>query len=176
MRKLFVRIMLITAPEPTFWEKISYVWCVILRLWPVVFMMDLIDWWFSENEQFGTFMCLALLANMGVGAWFHIKNRTFSVKDFLFKNIEMIAVVVVGYIMLEMLRYTAGDNVAGEIFRVFIQVTTLLYPASKVLKNIFIISNGKYPPEFVMHRLYNFEKNGDLNEFFKIKKEDDHEG
>jgi hypothetical protein len=73
--------------------------------------------------------------------------------------------------MLEMLRYTAGDNLAGEIFRILIQTTTLLYPTSKVLKNVFIITKGKYPPKFLMDRLYNFEKNGDLNDFFKTSQE-----
>ena len=71
--------------------------------------------------------------------------------------------------LLEMLRYTAGDNIAGEIFRVTIQIITLLYPTSKVLKNVYIITDGKYPPEFLMNKLYNFEKNGDLNGFFKTK-------
>lgn len=73
------------------------------------------------------------------------------------------------YIMLEMLRYTAGDNLAGEIFRVMIQVVALLYPTSKVFKNVYIITEGKYPPEFIMQRLYNFEKNGDLSKFFQSK-------
>lgn len=85
----------------------------------------------------------------------------------------MAAVIVGVYIMLDMLRYTAGNNIAGEIFKVLIQVTTLLYPTSKVLKNIFIMTGGKYPPKFLMDKLYNFEKSGDLSEFFKTKKENE---
>ena len=78
----------------------------------------------------------------------------------------MTFIVIIGYVMLEMLRYTAGDNLAGEIFRILIQISTLLFPISKVLKNIFILSKGKYPPKFFMQRLYNFEKTGDLKDLF----------
>src|SRR5690606_16330533 len=91
----------------------------------------------------------------------------------IFKNIEMACVVIVVYIMLEMLRYTAGDNIAGEAFKILIQITTLLYPTSKVLKNVHIITSGRYPPKFIMRRLYNFEKNGDLSDFFNNKDDED---
>ena len=78
-------------------------------------------------------------------------------------------VIVCSYIMLEMLRYTAGSNIAGETFRVIIQTLTLLYPTSKVMKNLFLISSGKFPPEFLMKKLYNFEKSGDLTAFFSTQ-------
>src|SRR5690606_11554626 len=96
------------------------------------FILDLVNWWFADNQQFGTFMCVSLIVNMLVGAWSHLKMRTFHFKSFIFKNIEMACVVIVVYIMLEMLRYTAGDNIAGEAFKILIQITTLLYPTSKV--------------------------------------------
>src|SRR5690606_37982342 len=123
-------------------------------------------------QQFGNFICIALIVNMIVGVWFHLLNNSFSVKEFLLKNIEMGFVVIIVYIMLEMLRYTIGDNIAGEAFKVLIQCMTLLYPTTKIFKNIFLMTKGKYPPEFLMQRLYNFEKNGDLNEFFKTKNDE----
>lgn len=135
----------------------------------------LFNWWFNENKQFGQFMCIALIANLIIGAYMHKKSGTFCFKAFILKNLELAFIISVTYLMLEMLRYTAGDNLAGEVFKVLIQVMTLLYPTSKVLKNIFIISKGKYPPEFIMRKLYNFEKNGDLERLFSTKKDDDKE-
>lgn len=173
MIKLFARLILLTAPQPSINERLKYILDWILHLAPVIFVLDLVNWWFKENQQFGTFMCIALLINLIVGVYFHLKQGTFQFKHFMFKNVEMASVIIGVYIMLEMLRYTAGNNIAGEIFKVLIQVTTLLYPTSKVLKNIFIITGGKYPPKFLMDKLYNFEKNGDLSEFFKSKKEDE---
>ena len=166
MKKLIARIILISDSTPTIWERLKYAGLSIVHFAPVAFVLDLINLWFADNQQFGTFMCVALVMNMIAGVWLHLKKGTFHFRSFLLGTLEMVAVVIVVYIMLEMLRYTAGDNFAGEIFRVLIQITTLLYPTSKVLKNIHIITKGKYPPRFIMHRLYNFEKNGDLNEFF----------
>jgi hypothetical protein len=165
--------MLLTSAPPTIYDRMKYIWECLLAFAPIAFILDQVSWWFSENKQFGTFMCMALVINMAVGLAYHLKKGSFQFKSFLKKNLEMVGVIIVVYIMLEMLRYTAGNNLAGEIFKVLIQVTTLLYPTSKVLKNIFIMTGGKYPPEFLMNRLYNFEKNGDLSEFFKSKKDEE---
>lgn len=170
MKRLIAQIMLISDTDNVGWlDRVKYGWNVFIHIAPVAFVLDLVNWWFAENQQFGNFMCAALIINMIVGAVMHLKNKSFSFKLFLYKNLEMGFSVVVVYVMLEMLRYTAGANFAGEIFRVSIQIMTLLYPASKVAKNIFILTKGKYPPEFLMKRLYNFEKNGDLANLFGAK-------
>lgn len=170
MKKFLAHIMLISD-----WNNVSlvdrakYIWNAFITIAPVAFLLDVLNWWFTENKQFGTFLCFALFINLCIGVYFHIRSRTFVFKTFLFKNFEMVFVVVLGYTMLEMLRYTAGDNIAGEVFKISIQIMTLLYPISKATKNIFIITRGKYPPEFIMRKLYNFEKNGDLAKFFSTE-------
>lgn len=176
MKKLFYSLILAADHSSSFRERFQLLGGVVLKLAPIAYLMDMVNWWFTENKQFGTFICLALLVNMVVGAVRHLKSKTFDFKLFFARNCMMIFVVCMVYIMLEMLRYTAGANIVGEVFKVLIQVTTLIYPTSKVFKNCYILSNGKYPPEFIMNRLYNFEKNGDLNDLFKTKKnENDNE-
>lgn len=166
------RVILIDAPVVNWWDKVFYFLDSVAKLTVVAYVLSIIKWWFSENKQFGEFMCFMLIINMGVGLWFHLKSRSFNFKEFIWKNIGLAAIVVCGYMTLEMLRYTAGDNIAGEIFKVLIQITTLMYPASKIMKNLYILSNGRFPPEFMMTKIYNFEKNGDLESFFKNKKEE----
>lgn len=172
IKTLFARIVLIGDPNVEISDRCSYFLNSVIKLAPIAYFLSIIQWWFSENKQFGEFMCIMLILNMCVGVVYHLKSNTFCFKDFLWKNIGMALIVVCGYTTLEMLRYTAGDNFAGEAFKILIQLTTLLYPGSKILKNLFILSNGKFPPEFIMTRLYDFEKNGDLGEFFKTKKEE----
>ncbi|MDM1529034.1 hypothetical protein [Myroides odoratimimus] len=169
LKHFFVRVLLVTEPYIKLSDRADYYLSIIYRIAPIAFVLNLVSWWFNENQQFGQFMCIALIVNMIVGAVFHFKNRSFSWFTFFKRNMYMVGAVSVVYIMLEMLRYTAGDNLAGELFKVMIQITTLLYPTSKVLKNIYIMSNGKYPPEFIMKKLYDFEKNGDLQAFFETK-------
>lgn len=178
LQLLLARVMLIADSDIpginlSYSEKIKYCLFVIAHLAPLAFFMEWIDAWFKDNGQFFFFVCVALIINMGAGVWFHLKYGTFKMRDFLLNNVEMMGVVVIVYVMLEMLRYTAGENIAGELFRIIIQVLTLLYPVSKVLRNMFIISRGKHPPKFIMMKLYNFERYGDLEEFFKTKKGED---
>ena len=68
--------------------------------------------------------------------------------------------------MQQKLRITIGDNFISEGFGTIIQISTLLYPTSKALKNLFILSNNQFPPAFIMERLYNFEKTGNLKDLF----------
>ena len=105
---------------------------------------------------------------MLVGAFFHNKMGTFNWVEMFKKNVLMWMVLIVVYTMLEMLRLTAGDNFVGEGFKILIQVTTLLYPVSKVLKNIYILSNKQFPPAFIMNKVYDFEKNGNVKDLFDI--------
>lgn len=176
MKRLLAMVMLLADYDNvSIGDRIKYVWNAILHFAPIAIVLDLFNWWFTENHQFGTFMCIALIINLIIGAYMHKKSGTFCFKQFIVKNAELAFTISVTYVMLEMLRYTAGDNLAGEIFKILVQVMTLLYPTSKVLKNIFIISKGKYPPEFIMRKLYNFEKNGDLEKLFSTKKDDDKE-
>lgn len=173
MKKILSHLILLTGRDIDFSDRLNYLVNLVLKLTPIVFLLNLINWWFSENQQFGTFLCIALLLNMIVGAVYHWKNGSFSFPQFLGQNALMIFTISSVYIMLEMLRYTAGDNLIGDLFRITIQITTLMYPTSKIFKNCFILSNGKYPPEFIMQRLYKFEKSGDLSDFFnKTKKQD----
>ena len=78
----------------------------------------------------------------------------------------MTTILFLAYTMLEMLRRTIGDNFISEGFGIIIQISTLLYPTSKALKNLFILSNKQFPPAFIMERLYNFEKTGNLKDLF----------
>lgn len=176
MKKLFYSLILAADHGSSFRERFQLLIISALKIAPIAYLMDMVNWWFKENAQFGTFICMALLFNMIVGAVRHLKSKTFNFKLFFARNCMMIFVVSVTYIMLEMLRYTAGANIVGEVFKILIQVTSLMYPTSKVLKNIYILSNGKYPPKFLMDRVYDFDKDGDLNDLFKTKKnENDNE-
>ncbi|WP_025125673.1 hypothetical protein [Myroides odoratimimus] len=171
--KYFAKVLLITEPLVKISDRFDYFISIVLRIAPIAFLLDMFNWWFTENKQFGQFMCFALFINMGVGVWFHISNKSFSFEDFFLRNGKMIVMVSIVYMMLEMLRYTAGDNLVGELFKTTIQISTLLYPISKVLKNIYILSNGNIPQEWLMTKLYDFEKNGDLKKFFETKNKEE---
>ena len=170
-KKIYYSIMLLSADSPTYLEKLGYLTKLILTFAPIAYILHGLGVWFDSNTQFFSFVLIALSLNMVVGARFHYKNQTFKWIEFFKRNSEMWFVVIVVYVLLEMLRKTAGENLLADGFKIVVQLTTLLYPISKALKNIYILTGKKYPPKFIMDRIYNFEKTGDVKDL--LTKEDE---
>lgn len=156
-----------------FKDKASYLLESLWTFTPFVLIFTVVMQWYDSNKIFAGSLLAVLVANMFVGVYFHIKKGSFDISDFLKKNLEMIFYTGVVYIALYTLHINITENLGSEIFLSLIQVVSLLYPISKICKNVFILSDGKHPPEFLMQKLYNFEKNGDLNEFFNTKSNTD---
>ena len=97
---------------------------------------------------------------------YHFKTGTFDIKDFLVGNTMMIFVISVSYISLAILSIPLDESGIGKMFKMSVQLMTLFFPVSKIVKNVFVLTKGKYPPQFVMKALYNYEKEGKLKDFF----------
>jgi len=166
LKKIFFTIILVAYDKPTWEEKLIYTLKLILTFAPLAFVLEGLDLWYKDNSQFFSFVIGALIINVIVGVVYHVKMKSFDWVEFFKKNGKMWFVLTLTYILLEMLRLTAGNNIVGEGFKVLIQITTLLYPISKALKNIYIWSDNQFPPKFIMDKIYNFEKTGDLKELF----------
>lgn len=164
--KLLCDIILIADTRPTFIEKFKYFAIIISTLTPFVWLTEGLSGWYIANKQFAGFILFCVICNLIIGAWYHYKMGTFKWEELLKKNTLMITVLAFSYTMLEMLRITAGENFAADSFRIIIQVSSLLYPVSKCLKNLYILSNKQFPPAFIMERLYNFEKTGNIKDLF----------
>lgn len=171
IKKVFSALILFTSSLPNTSEKLGYLTKVLLAFTPIAYILNQLGLWFDNNEVFFRAIIFSLFANVIMGAWYHYKNGTFRWNEFFIKNIKMWVIILMVYPLLESFAAIAGENYVGQGFKIIMQISTLLYPASKVLKNSFIISNGTLPPEFMMKALYNFEKSGDLRHFnFKDKK------
>lgn len=146
------------------WIKIAFI--SILASSFIISLKSEFNIWFTDNQKFVNGFVLVLFANIIFGMWRHMKTKSFDWKQFFIKNILMMVLVSSVYLILHRLHLSSGDNMLSEGFEAFIQVLTLFYPASKAIKSIYIISNGTYPPDFIMKKIYNFEKEGDLKDLF----------
>lgn len=165
-------IILAASKDVSIGNRLHYFMEALGKTAVALYLIDQINNWFLENHRFALFLCIALLANIIVGTVFHLKNGTWNFPDFFKKNGIMIFAVCTMYLLLEQMRYTIGENLAGEIVKATIQATCLMYPTSKVAKNFFILTNGQFPPPFLMNKIEVFVKNGDLREFFDTLKKD----
>ena len=172
LKNIFFSIILIGTEKPTFIEKCQYYIKLVLTFAPVVYVLDSLNKWFNNNQQFFSFMICVLSANLIVGGVKHAKLKTFKWNEFWQKNIEMWFIIIVTYPLLEMISIIAGDNLIAEVFKIALQLSTFLYPLSKILKNIYLWSEKKYPPEWLMERIYNFEKSGNIKDLTDNKNTD----
>ena len=171
-KKMFYAILLLSSNNTTVVDKINYLIKLLLTFWPVAFILDQFGIWYSDNSQFAQFVLAAFSINLLVGIVYHKVMKTFSWHEFFKKNGKMLVVLVFVFTLLEMLRITIGENAIGDGIKVLFQVSTLLYPSSKALKNLYILSEKRFPPSFIMDRIYNFEKSGDLDDLTGKNKEE----
>lgn len=165
--KIICGLILISDDKPSFAEKLQYLLALMAAFGPVAYLLDILNVWFVDNKGFATGVFFCYLMNMAVGWWYHLKMKTFSWTEFFHKNGLMLLALIVIYALLEILRSVLGQNIGAEAFKIVIQVATLIWPISKACKNIYILTDGQHPPKFIMEKLYNFEKTGDVSELFK---------
>lgn len=167
--RIFYSIILLSDNHPSLFDKLRYAMNIIISITPIIYITDSLGVWFVSNQQFLDFLFFFFTANMFMGVWRHKKTNTFNWEDFWKKNLTMWILCLLVYIVLEMFRITAESNETGTYFGSFVQLTTLFWPGSKIIKNAYFLSNRQFPPSFLMERLYSFEKTGIPSNLFNPK-------
>jgi hypothetical protein len=134
-------------------------------LGPIAFGFEILEIWFETNQSFTAATLFMILLNMVFGGIMHFKKGDFDWQILIIKTVLMTVVVLVTYFVLEVIISFAGSGLIINGFRAALQVATLLYPGAKVIKHVFILSDGEHPPKWIIHRIYNFKDNGDLQAF-----------
>jgi len=145
---------------------------VLILFGPTAFLSELLGYWFIENQTFTLFSAGFVVANAVIGAIAHYARNDFKWETWFIQTGKMVGIITVTYIVLEgIVSPIRVDSIRTSSIAVF-QVATLLYPGSKILKNIFIWSDGEHPPRWFMQKVYNFKQNGDLNAFLNDSNSD----
>ena len=169
--RLFAHIILVFSTETkiSIGDRLRYLLDWMIHLFPFAIILKLGGIWFDNNQTFVGVFFWALLGNMIVGIIRHLWTKSFSWLQFFGKNALIVFCLVIMYVSLELLLIIVGNFPAVEYFETTLQATTLMYPISKILKNIHILSNRRIPPKWIMDRIYNFEKTGELDKIFRKK-------
>ena len=147
-------------------DRIYYFFIAFFKSIPLLMLYSYFSVWREKNELFFVGISFILFLNMVVGAIYHAKAGTFDIKHFLTGNATIMLVIMVVYISLSVLSIPINETETGKIFQSVVQFMTLMYPVSKIVKNVFVLTGGKYPPQFIMKALYNYEREGKLKDFF----------
>jgi len=166
VKNIFYSFIFIADDRQGFMAKIVMSAKLLLAFAPIAYTLDLVGLWFTDNKKFVTFFVFMVIINAVLGMWKHKKENDFNWEVFFIKTGKMLAVVIAIYVILSMLSGIVDETVS-KYFDMTIQVMTLFYPGSKAIKSVFNISNGDYPPKWIMKKVYNFEEEGDITELFK---------
>ena len=147
-------------------DRLYYLGQVLLHSTPFMLLCSYLLSWRQAHQAFVMALGGALLLNILIGAAYHLRYHSFSLRALLLKNAQMLSVIAAVYILLALLEVPLSQTTTGEVFENTLQLMTLLYPVSKAIKNIFVLTHGKYPPAWVIKALYNYEREGKLKEFF----------
>lgn len=175
LQQIAYEYLLIAERDIPFYEKWENYLKLIASWAPIAFFLDGFDLWFANNKYFLKTMIVVIMCNMLFGAWRYLKINDFHWDVLMKRTLYMFVICFSFYLVLEMIRNNAGENVATEAFKYVIQVTVLMYPGAKFFKSIYVLTNGELPPEWLMKRVYGFQETGNLTEFISSKESSEKE-
>lgn len=141
-----------------------------------IFAMQRITSWYTVNEAFIQVVLGVLILDHIIGSYVHLRiKKDFTIEENITGLIKKLVVITASYYVLESIHFVlkAVPFISGY-FEVIIQVSILIYPALPLLKNLSLISDGRFPPKWLFKSIEDFNQKGDLKAFKKTKK-DDHE-
>lgn len=177
LKKIITRIALFSTPAIllftlkiplNFSERIVLFLKSFLKIAPTYFIIKIIIGWHQDHAFFLNGLYCVLLLNAIVGALTHLKLGTFDLGEFFKSTLITIAVIFSVYFSLDVLGKSIPEGFIEVGFASSVQMMTLLFPISKILRNSFVLSNGSFPPMVLIQKLYNYEKDGNLKNFLEF--------
>ena len=150
-------------------DRFKYFYQGFLKLTPIIFVINIVLGWHAEHLIFLKSLYGVLLVNAIIGICAHVKLKTFDIGEFFKSTLITIAVIFAVYFSLDKLGKSIPEGFLEIGFASTVQVMTLLFPISKIARNGFILTNGGFPPEFLIKALYNYQKDGNLKAFLEFQ-------
>lgn len=157
-----------TVAGVTYLDRIKYFFQAVWVSFPLIVIYNHLVSWHNSNELFIESASLIIFINAIFGGISHWKQGTFSWVKLAVKNLAIVFITLSGYLVLDKLFSFFQSTFVGDMLKSAVSFMTLMYPASKFMTSAFIVTNGKFPPEFLMKLFYSYEKTGRLKDFFDL--------
>lgn len=123
--------------------------------------------WAINNQIFLSLVFLAIAIDHILGTFVHWSiKKDFSAKKNLYGLLTKGFAVCAGYVLFEMIHQIVDDvQFVATYFKVILQLTVMLYPVMSALRNLSLITEGKFPPAIWFAKLEGFTKDLSLKHF-----------
>ncbi len=122
--------------------------------------------WFLANQRYVNIALGCILIDHALGSIVHSSAYR---NDFCFKKnitgfaVKISMVVAFAFLMEGLAHVTIEDDMIYRYTKMTGRILVILYPAISAMKNIKIITNGRFPPDALVGKLENFTKDLDLD-------------
>lgn len=154
-------------------ERIGFFIESFFKLAPIAFIVNSAFNWHDEHQVFLKGLYVILFINAAFGVLTHRKLKTLDIGEFAKSTLITVVVVFGVYFSLDQMNNSIPDGLLSVGFSSSVQILTLLFPIAKIMRNSFILTNGKFPPEFLIQKLYNYERDGNIKSFLEILKKEE---
>lgn len=138
----------------------------IISLMPSLVFPSLTNWLINNIDYVSIALGSIALDHL-LGNYVHLKIK----KDFDFKKnitgfgIKVSMVVAFGFIMEGLAHLTIEDDLIYRYIKMAGRLLVIIYPSLSAMKNMKIITKGAFPPDAIIGKMENFNKDMDLKDF-----------
>jgi hypothetical protein len=150
----------------------AFQWSAIVGFFPALVFPELMQW-YTINYSYVNIALAIIAIDHILGTITH--SRMYK-DDFDWRKnitgfgVKVSMVVVFGFIMEGLAHITIEDDFIYRYIKMSGRILVILYPAISAMKNMKIITKGVFPPDAIVGKLENFNKDLDIE---KLKRGND---
>lgn len=133
---------------------------------PFPFFFEQIAQWTIDNNEYISFVLIAISIDHILGTLKHLTIGDFSIKRNLIGLMTKIGLVVACGLLFEGLNsIVTHETLVKDYLTITTRLIVFLYPAGSAFGNSTFLSNGKFPPQIWLDKLQRFQTTLNANEF-----------
>jgi hypothetical protein len=130
--------------------------------------------WLNTNQSYVNIAlgCIAIDHLLGTLVHSKIYKNDFDwKKNITGFGVKLSMVVVFAFLMEGLAHVTIEDDMIYRYIKMSGRILVILYPAISAMKNIKVVTNGAFPPDAIVGKLENFNKDLDIEKLKRGKDE-----
>ena len=135
--------------------------CTII---PLAALITIFDKLMGTDHLFLLIIFISIFIDAVLGICKHAKQKTLSAKGFIVGQVVKLFIAYINIFIFHSIAYSVKDT--GFINDYIINsgnLSSLLYVVSSIFSSIYVISNKKIPPQFILNKIDSFFKTGKLD-------------
>lgn len=138
----------------------KFFYCVILG-WNIAPAIYYFEKYIFKDWEFGAFLFVAFLLDTTCGFYKHCKFGTVSREGWA-KMRDKMFICCTWLVLIHLMTNYGLHGAWAQYFRTFGNSSIMVFFALSVMQNLSEITNGKYPPKWILNKLKTFNQKGKL--------------